>query len=292
MTTDQEQERTEQATPKRRQEARQKGQVAKSQDIVAALSLFGMLLFFIAAFEQQAEYATGLLSESLSQKFILQTDVEAFSANLTSYIWQCLGKLSLLFLVVVGSTLAANFLQTGFLFLPDKLFPQTSRVNPFLNLSKIFSLDSLGHIFFGCLKLLLFIAAAAFALKRDLETTLSLPNGEPTLTVVFICRYLKRLAFLFCATMLAIGIADYVFKRIALERKLRMTQQELRDEIKEEGGNPQIKGKRNAMRRSALESVSATTAAQPTSPVSRYRNKEKQTEERQTSHKGSTTDAR
>ena len=285
MVTDQEQERTEQATPKKRQEARKKGQVAKSQDIVAALSLFGMLLFFFAAFEQQAGYATGLVSESLSQKFILQTDVETFSAILAGHIWQCLGKLSLLFLVVVGSSLAANFLQTGFLFLPDKLAPQTSRVNPFLNLSKILSLDSLGQIFFGCLKLILFIAAATFALKRDLETTLCLPNGEPMVTVVFICRYLKRLAFLFCATMLAIGVADYVFKRIALERELRMTPQELRDEIKEEGGNPQIKGKRNAMRRSVLESVSAATAAPPTSPVSRYRSKEKQSEERQSSHK-------
>lgn len=269
---DSEQERTEQATPKRRQDARKKGDVAKSSDLVAACSLLAAIVFFTAASKSNAEYASNLMHDSLSQDFLLQTDVQTFVSSLSRNILEALGKLAMFFAAIVLTPIAVNLSQSGFLFLPDKCAPQISRINPLKNIAKLFSFETLGQIFFGCVKLTCLVLILFISFRRDLETLVSLPNGEPLSIALFALNFLKRLVFVLCAALLLLAVVDYTIKRVQWERRLRMTPQELREEMKEESGDPQIKGKRRAMRSSVLNSVTPPEPPNPASSVSRYNN--------------------
>ena len=180
----------------------------------------------------------------------------------------------LFFLVIAATSVAANLLQTGVLVIPDKVAPNFSRINPFKNFARLFSFGTLGQLGFALFKITILALVLIFSLRRDFETIVSLPNGDVLPIVLFIGAFLKRLAFLLCGTLLALGVLDYAVKRFFYERQLRMTLQELKEEIKEESGNQQAKGKRNAMRRSALSSVPAVTSLRPALPTSRFQEKD------------------
>ena len=276
------QERTEQATPKKRQEARKKGKVAKSQDLVAAASLLGSIVLLSAVAESASVDCADLMRSSFGQNFVLQTDAATFASTLSNLILRVFSKLVLFFLVIVATSVAANMLQTGILILPDKIAPKPSGINPFKNFAKLFSFDTLGQLLFACFKISVLTLAVVLFIRRNFETIVSLPNGDVVPIVLFAGSFLKRLAFLLCGTLLALGALDYAVKRIAYERSLKMTPQELKEEIKEESGNPQAKGRRAAMRRSALESVSAITGPRPTLPVSRYQERKQKDESTKT----------
>ncbi|MBQ9874926.1 MAG: EscU/YscU/HrcU family type III secretion system export apparatus switch protein [Thermoguttaceae bacterium] len=278
---DTDQERTEQATPKRRRDARKEGRVAKSADLVAAASLLGAVALLAFAAREGSVGALVLFQTSLGREFEVQTDVASFAAELSRTILLVFGKLALFFFVVVATTLAAHLLQTGFLFLPKKVLPDFSRVNPLKNVAKLFSFETLGRAGIGLLKMSLLFATTYLTLRGSLETILSLPYGEPLQIAIQVEALLERLGFALCGALLLVGVGDYAAIRWRLERSLRMTQQELRDEIKEESGNAQVKGRILSLRRSALGTVSPTSRTAPPRPVSRNRdakNKEKEEE--------------
>ncbi len=263
---DTDQERTEQATQKKRQDERQKGNVAKSQDVVAALSLLGVVMIFVTMSQRQAEYAYTLFQETFSHPFALQTDVDSFSSYLSGQIFQILGKLFLFFTVVILTSVAGHLLQSGFLFLPNKCAPDFSRIDPFKNARKLFSLETLLNIALGCTKLGIVLLALYLSLKGEIETLISLPHGSPMQIVLYSAYFLKRLGYILCGVILAIAVGDYALKRFKWEKDIRMTPQELKEELRQESGDPIVKGKRRSMRASILNA--SVTPTEPTSPIS------------------------
>lgn len=275
------QERTEQATPKKRQDERRKGNVAKSQDIIAAVSFIGIVLLFLFSSNRQADYAYTLFHDSLSQKFVLQTDVAAFASYLSKQILRILGELFFFFTVVVLASAAGNILQSGFLYLPNKCAPDFSRINPFKNFTKLLSWNTLLQILLGCVKLTIVLCALCFTLKGDVDQFISLPHGSPIQIILFSVHFFKRLGLTLCGTLLAIAVADYILKRFKYEKDIRMTPQELKEELREESGDPIVKGKRRSMSASILNStVTPPEKARPTSPISLYRNSKRSNDDR------------
>jgi len=274
-------EKTEQATPKKRQDARKKGQVAKSQDLIAAVGLIAAVAVLVATSRSRAEFAFDYFRSSLSSPFQLQTTTSEFAASLSKLVFLILGKTAPLFFVVVLSSVAINLLQSGFLFLPQKIAPDFKRVDPIKNASKLFSLSSLWQTLFGLLKIASFIGLVVLALRRDVETLANLTNGTTMQIVLFLGRFLTGLAFQLCAVFLIFAVVDYIFKRFKHERELKMTVQELREEMKEESGDPQAKGRRRDARRSLLEPVGGVSAASPPPQVSSFKTPTKNRESRQ-----------
>ncbi len=271
-------EKTEQATPKKRQEARKKGQVAKSQDLIAVAGLFAAVAVLVATSRSQAEYAFEYFQNALSAPYELQTTAQEVASSLSKIVFLILGKLSALFAVVVLSSVAVNVLQSGFLFLPQKIAPDFKRVDPFQNASKLFSLSNLWQTLFGFIKISAFVVLVALAIRRDAETLINLVNGTTLQIVLFLYRFLARLAFQFCAVFLIFAVVDYILKRIKHERELRMTVQELREEMKEESGDPQARGRRRDARRILLDPIGGVSRALPPPRVSSFQKPKKKQE--------------
>lgn len=169
--------------------------------------------------------------------------------------------------MIVLTVVATTLLQTRLLFLPKKAIPNFTRLNPARNLKRLFSAASLTRALSG----LLMATLIAMAIKRDLPTLASLPFGAPVEIVLFFFKFVSRVAYQFCALAIFIAVADYGYRRWKYERDIRMTRQELLDEIREESGSPQAKGRRRETRSAIMNSVGAITDAQPPRPVSSFR---------------------
>ena len=167
-------DKTQDATPHRRQQAREEGQVAKSQDLAsAALLLVGLAaLLWLGGpvVEMLGRYAT----EQLGGDAWLTADPQFFVAHEQHVAYALAGCLLPIFGLLMFTGIAANFFQVGFLFLPEKLAPDLTRLDPLQGLARIFSLGNLVRLVMGLLKMALVAAVAYASLYGQREKVLGL----------------------------------------------------------------------------------------------------------------------
>ncbi len=247
-------ERTEQATPKKKLDARKKGNVAKSQDAVAAAALTGAVLFLAATASSRSTFLLDFWTATFSRPFALSTDVETLTAQFSETVFLFLRQFAIFGAVVVCCGVAANLLQSGFLFLPNKLAPDFGRLNPIKGFQRLFSGESTVQIIFGIVKIVCVVALVGAAFWRDRETLANVGAASVAGIAAFSFEFLVRLALQLCAALVLFAVGDYAWRRFRWERELRMTRQELQEEMREEVGDPQIKSKRRQIQRDRRES--------------------------------------
>ena len=266
------QERTEQATPKRRQDARKRGEVAQSGDVAVVLVALVATLFLARSVGDGAAQALDFLRNALGRGFAARADELDLATALAQTLTFVAKKTIFFFLTVVAATLAARWLQTGFLFLPNKLAPDLTRLSPRKNLRKVFSFSSSANACFSLVKFAFVLTIVALALKRDAETIVELPSLEITQIGAFFARFIVKLAYSLCGAGALVATLDYAAKRWKYEQDLKMTVQELRDELKEESGAAKSGGRRaipGGSASPAVASVSAPTSPRPVEPRKR-----------------------
>lgn len=242
-------EKTQDPTPHRRQQAREEGQLAKSQDLgsaaillagIAALLLTGKRM--VEFFYQYAQSAWGEVgAQSVDTSFAVTTWNQTL-AGLAPAL------LPLLMVLVVVAALV-DMMQVGLLWLPNKLVPDLSRLNPIQGLGRIFSVAGAVKLLFGVLKILLVGGIAFWSLYRQRYTimglaALDLPQLAWYLTEVLLWTALKIAGFLFLLALL-----DYGYQWWRNEQDMRMTVEEVREEMRNLQGDPQILSRRRAVQR-------------------------------------------
>jgi flagellar biosynthetic protein FlhB len=239
-------ERTEPATPRKREEARRRGQVARSAD----LSSSAVLLAAVAGLEIFGRgLATGL-AESVSG---VLGHLDAFQGGEIPRLGGAVLPVALAFLpfalLLVAAALAANLGQVGFLWAGGTLAPDLARLDPLAGARRVFSLRSLARLLGGLLKVAAVAGVALLTIwaergrlpelaTRPLEGMLGL-GGEAV----------SALALRTALVLLLLALLDYGFQRWQHERELRMSRAELREEIRRYEGDPVIKERRRAVQR-------------------------------------------
>lgn len=247
--------RTEPATPRQRQRARQRGQVARSVELVSALMLFaGFLALFLLD-----NYTAGRFSQYFAETAghaeaveLSPGTVPSFAAEHTKALLMILAPYLLITTLVV---LIANFMQVGFVFAARPLAPDLGRLNPVRGFQRIFSLRGMVELVKNLLKLLLVAFVAGAVITRLWPGVLSGIAMPPVNAIHFAESVGLKIALYCCALLLVLAILDYIYQRFEHEKSIRMTRQEVRDEYKNQEGDPQIKrriremGRRIAMSR-------------------------------------------
>ncbi|MFZ0562074.1 MAG: EscU/YscU/HrcU family type III secretion system export apparatus switch protein [Terriglobales bacterium] len=243
---------TEQATPRRREKAREQGQVARSRDLIGAASgmaatfvLFAMMSSFPLAwrgfFHDCLE--TSIKESARSGNFRM----DALAAILThARLFASTGAaLALGWIVALGSALA----QGGLVFAPTSLLPKGSRMSPAAKLGQLFSITALR----GLMKSLLPATAVTYLavgyLRRDWPLLASLSARSSRGTLGFAAAHIFEVAWKSALVLLIWSVLDYLFERQHLSSELKMSRQELKDEYKETEGNPVIKGRIRRLQR-------------------------------------------
>jgi flagellar biosynthetic protein FlhB len=246
------QERTESATPKRREQAREEGQIVKSRELVSTSLFLGHLLFFWFAGAALFQKTRQVIYEGLSTL----GEIGVSEANIVSVFMHYLSRLSdilwPLFLMLFVLGVATNLLQTGFVFSPKALEAKFSRLNPWQGLQNILSLQSVNELVKSLIKIGIvgYIAYAAIAAEFEQFFPLSQQSLEDI--VQYLGRSTLRIGTHTAYALIALAILDYAFQRWQYERNLRMSFQEVKEEREESEGDPQIRGRiRSIMREMA-----------------------------------------
>jgi flagellar biosynthetic protein FlhB len=250
-------DKTQDATPHRRQQAREEGQVAKSQDLASAALLLaglaGLLWLGGPVVEMLARYAV----QQLSSEAWLSTDPQFFVAHAHQVAYALATCMLPIFGLLMFMGIAANFLQVGFLFVPEKLAPDLMRLDPLQGLARLFSLQNLVRLLMGLLKMALVAAVAYVSLYGQREKVLGLTAMSAPQIAGFLAQVLIWTSIKIAMALLVLAILDYGFQWWKHERDLRMTTQEVREELKNLEANPQMVARRKQVQRQlALHRIS------------------------------------
>jgi type III secretion protein U len=238
-------EKTEQPTPKRLREAREKGQVCKSQELGAAATLLAVFGIFLAA--------GGFIWETLLSMFDapLRTVGLPFAAALPNVAAEVSGLGLRLVAMVLGAAicagLAANLMQIGVLISVKAATPSLDKLNPSQWFKKTFALKNLVELTKTILKTLVISWVMVIAVEDNIGLLLSIPYGGIDGIAPAAGRLFAALIFKVAPVFLVVAALDYFFQRHHYIKGLMMTKDEVKREYKEMEGDPQIKGKRKQL---------------------------------------------
>jgi flagellar biosynthetic protein FlhB len=243
------QEKTEQATPKKLEEARKKGQVAKSKELssIAVLAAATAYLFFQA--EGQMKHLGHFLKRAFLNIPAVASEelplVETASHGLISILQFSLP----IMVVLVVVAFMANILQTGFILSVDPLTPKASKLNPVEGLKRILSKRSLVELAKSIGKLVIVGWAAGSTLKKAFENLVPLIYQEAPQIMGVLGQEAINVLIKCCWVILILAFLDFFYQRWEHAENLKMTKQEVRDEHKQTEGDPHVKGRIRAIQR-------------------------------------------
>ena len=238
-------EKTETATPKRREDARKKGQVVKSNDLNSAfilLSLFGVLkvvgpfcvdsikkifVFYLSTFNKYAEPLTVSVTSTVMLDIMIAIVV----------IWIPI------FLTAILVSSLANALQTGFLYTTEPLKMNLGKLNPIAGFKRIFSFRAIAELIKAVVKFTVLAVILWRELKASFATFASLAGSSVETSINLGVETILSIAFKLGIALAIIGVGDYFYQWWEHEKNIRMTNQEVKDEYKQIEGDPKVKGK-------------------------------------------------
>ena len=257
-------EKTEAPTPKRLREARQRGNVSRSQEVVSIgvllVAVIGMRLVAPALWNNMAN----LVREGLGnhQRDELTQDAAYQFAQSTGT--RVLLAMAPLFAMLALAAIALNMAQTGLILSSEKLKPKLSHVNPGAGIKRIISMDGMVNL----LKALLKMATVALVVYTTLQSQMSELAGLAQFSVGQETGRLATLAFdvaIRAAVVLFIlAAADYGWQRRKWMKQMRMSKEDIRQEFRESDGDPQVK---QAIRRKRQSLMNRMIAAVPKADV-------------------------
>ncbi len=253
MAESNDQEKTERATPKKREEARRKGQVAQSREIPSVAVLLGAFSFFYFGggwmFNELLELTATILRQT--------GEPGASAASIQHYFWGLFLRIVIilapLVLIILAAGILANVIQFGFMLTGEPLVPKLSKLNPLSGLKRLFSVRALAELIKALIKVLIVGGTAYIMLKGKMDEIPAMVALPPAEILAFIGQVSLRLGFYTCMVLVVLAGLDYVFQLWRHEKDLRMTKQEVKDEYKQREGDPVVRSRiRAAQREMAL----------------------------------------
>jgi len=239
-------EKTEQPTQRRRDEAREEGNIPKSQDLTAAVSLLAaVVLLDLFGMRIMTGLKQSLVASLTAQHTSNPTQLGEFPA-LLRYAGHLLNEsVMLLMLCIMLAGVVALVGQVGFVITPKPLQPSFSKLSPIKGVINLFNLRALMRLVMSLGKILLIAAVAAFAIWRDLPWILHLGRLSVAGAFFGAAEMVYHLALQIVALLLILAIIDYVYQRWQHEQDLKMTKKEVKDEMKRMEGDPMVKQRRS-----------------------------------------------
>jgi flagellar biosynthetic protein FlhB len=251
-------DRTERATPRRRNEARSKGNVARSPQLAPAAVFLGVFVVLGKFGSSLMQNLSVTLRNGLSHASVTELSESTLQKLVLSYCSQVSWSLFLIAGSVLVLSVSANALQGGLVLSGGRVGLHLENLNPAAGLKRLMPGNSLGEL----IKSLLTIALLAWlSWSSYTDAKLELPRYvlmSPLDSSEKIAAIIYRLAIRSGMLLLVIGFADFLWRRHQFEKSIRMTKQEIKDESRSSEGNPEIRSRiRKRQREIALRSMLA-----------------------------------
>jgi flagellar biosynthetic protein FlhB len=242
--------KTEEATPRKLEDARKKGDVAKSPDVAAALSLAGAAGVLLAGGGWFSTRIAEQLTPFLAQPHAMIGGLEAGAGVEIAMraVWAAAPFLAALMFAVILGGVGGNLAQSGLIFTTEKIKPKWSKVNPLEGFKRIFGPDGLVQFLKTFIKLVAIGAVCWWVLKPHTRELENLAAMSPAMILPF-ARDLALALMLSALVFLGLTAgADYLWQKMRFAKRMRMTREELKDDFKQSDGDPHVKAKLRQIR--------------------------------------------
>lgn len=238
-------EKTEPATPRKLEKAREEGQTPKSQDLNTAVLLLVLFLclkvfggFMLDRFYGMFHFFYGIISDYSTEEFTV--------ARANGLLQYGLKEVTITILPIIALALigafVVNVVQVKWKVTLKPLKPKPSKINPISGLKRMFSKDKLFELLKAVVKVAILFYVVYNALKDEWGIILNIYQLDLLSAVVLIVNTVLTIAFQITAVFFIIAFADWMYQKRKFNNDMKMTKQEVKDEYKNTEGNPQIKG--------------------------------------------------
>jgi len=242
------QEKTEQPTEKRLEEARKKGQVAQSRELPLCLMILftSIFLYFLTSHGFQEMFKVYV-------SYVRNSNIDINVSNIygilsfAAYRWAWI--MMPLFALLIIITIFGAVLQTGFMWSPESMQFKFENLNPLNGIKKLFSKRSAIEIFKSILKIAILAYIAYTIIINELPTILSLPGKDTGMIAAYLGTTCFYLAIKVSVIFLFIAALDLLYQKWQHKKDLMMTHQEIKEEFKEREGNPLVKSRIRSLQR-------------------------------------------
>lgn len=241
-------QKTEDPTPKRLEDARKKGEVARSQEI----NHWFVILGFALILGIMAPWMVNQIGLALLPFIERPHDIMVASSTAQTLLYNTVLDIALVlalpFCLMIILALASGFMQFGLVFSFESLKPKLSKLSPISGFKKIFGSQALMEFLKGTFKIVLIGVIIAMVIWPESQKIINLSDLEPQEILVFLQAESLRILVAVLAVMTVIAAADFAYQRYKHTKKMRMTRQEVRDETKQSEGDPLVKSRLRQIR--------------------------------------------
>lgn len=238
-------EKTEQPSSKRLRDAREKGQVAKSQDVPSALNVMVIAVYFAAM--SDTLFNQMVTMTELPMHFIDKPFDEALSACLGGVSTLALLMLMPILAVAMGVALISNLAQVGVLFSFQAAAPKLDNISPSKWFGKVFAMKNLVEFLKNVIKVLVLGYAVWVVVEDHMQNLFAIPNGNIGGMWTILGTAVSDLVFMAAEVFCGIAAIDYVYQKWQFNKQNMMSKEEVKREYKESEGDPHVKGKRKQL---------------------------------------------
>jgi flagellar biosynthetic protein FlhB len=237
-------DKTEAPTPRRREEAREQGQIARSTDLTAAVLLLGFLMLMNSFGPGLIRAMQTLVREMLSAESLSQSRTDTLGPAAVRSLMLVVGAAAPLLLGGMIIAVLANIFQVGFVLSGKRLQPNFGLLNPLRGFSRVFAGEGLVHLLMNLLKLLLVGWVAWAAARGRMAQVLAVQQLEYVQAFALGASIIYSVGVRVAVLLLVLALIDYGYQRYRHEQQLKMTKQEIKEEMRHMEGDPKIKQRR------------------------------------------------
>lgn len=236
-------EKTEKATPQKRQESKRKGQVAKSPEVAAAMIMLGgiLLLYFTGGW--MLEGILAMFRMNLTQFFHWDLTPASTRTLLEQMSFEGLKIMVPMALIGLIFGFLGNYIQIGPIFSTDPLMVKLERIDPIKGAKRIFSVRALVELAKSLLKISIIGTAAFLVLWLAREELFLLSQQSIPHALSFVGGLVVQMGLTASIILLCLSVLDYIYQKYEFEKGIKMSKQDIKDEYKKAEGDPLIKQK-------------------------------------------------
>ncbi len=243
MADDSAQEKTEQPTGRRREEAKDKGQVAKSQELNSVSVLIAAMIAYKAVSDLFGSTLLQFLRSTYMESSSIQITVTSFPTQILDFMKiAAIIVLPVLVFVLFGA-LVSNVAQVGFMVAKKALIPDFNKISPLGGLKKLFSLRSIVELLKGIIKIFILAIVSYSVITKHMDSFAFLAFKSASEIMTALGTVLIELTFKITLALLVMAVADYAYQKYEHEKSLKMSKQDVKEDNKQSEGNPEVKGK-------------------------------------------------
>lgn len=242
-------EKTEEPSQYRIDEFRRKGQVASSKELVGVLLIGGCVMTLILSsaymFDIVNEFMEWLYRQNLDKIFLQENILNVFTKSCLTILKMLAPILATAFCI----SYLSNLFQIGFIFSTESLKFDLTKLSPLSGLKRIFSKKSIFDLFKGLAKFALVISITYVVMKPTMMKIYGFFDAEMSTSLLFSKSIFIKLVFSILSGLFILALVDFAWEKYQYHQKLKMTKQELKDELKQKEGNPEIKQRIKSLQR-------------------------------------------